>query len=44
MIHELTGITMEIQIRSNRMHEVAEYGSASHNNYKALLLPPATTM
>lgn len=39
LLHKPTGIRMELQLRSDRMHWIAEYGSASHNNYKALLLP-----
>lgn len=39
MYHISSRICMEIQIRSKRMHWISEYGAASHNNYKALLLP-----
>ena len=38
LIHE-TGIQLELQIRSERMHNFAEYGPAAHRNYKALILP-----
>jgi (p)ppGpp synthase/HD superfamily hydrolase len=34
---------MELQIRSSSMHYTAEYGKASHQNYKALLLPESTS-
>jgi GTP pyrophosphokinase len=37
--HKTQGLTLEVQIRSRRMHNIAEYGSASHKNYKALMLP-----
>ncbi|KAG7366056.1 GTP pyrophosphokinase [Nitzschia inconspicua] len=32
--------TMEIQVRSGEMHKVAEFGVASHWNYKAAAKPP----
>lgn len=32
--------TMEIQVRSGEMHKVAEFGVASHWNYKASAKPP----
>jgi ppGpp synthetase/RelA/SpoT-type nucleotidyltranferase len=32
--------TMEIQVRSGEMHKVAEFGVASHWNYKATAKPP----
>lgn len=32
--------TMEIQVRSGEMHKVAEFGVASHWNYKATSKPP----
>jgi len=41
--HNETGIFIEVQIRSERMHRVAEFGSAAHSNYKALLLGSPTT-
>lgn len=41
LVHKVTGISMEVQIRSSRMHWVAENGPASHNHYKALILPSA---
>ena len=40
--HKHTGVQMEIQIRSARMHWVAEFGSASHRFYKALALPTSS--
>ena len=40
--HQESGIFMEIQIRSDLMHWNAEFGKASHSNYKALLLPSQT--
>ena len=40
LVHLESGVKMEIQIRTSAMHIVAEFGSASHTNYKALLLPP----
>jgi len=43
LIHKLTGFQMELQIRSSSMHYTAEYGKASHQNYKALLLPESTS-
>jgi Region found in RelA / SpoT proteins len=41
--HRPTGVAMEIQIRSQRMHQEAEYGAAAHSKYKALVLPAAAT-
>ena len=41
LVHMESGVKMEIQIRTSAMHIVAEHGSASHTNYKALLLPPS---
>jgi Region found in RelA / SpoT proteins len=41
LLHRPTGIEMEIQIRSQRMHRDAEYGAAAHSKYKALVLPAA---
>jgi len=43
LMHRQTGIRLEVQIRSQRMHLVAEYGSAAHRNYKALALPVTTS-
>jgi len=43
LVHKLTGFQMELQIRSSSMHYTAEYGKASHQNYKALLLPESTS-
>jgi len=43
LMHRQTGIRLEVQIRSQRMHLVAEYGSAAHRNYKALALPATTS-
>lgn len=40
LVHEATEMSMEVQIRSQRMHERAESGPAAHNRYKALLFPP----
>jgi hypothetical protein len=37
--HKECGINLEVQIRSKEMHLEAEYGKASHSNYKALALP-----
>ena len=37
--HRPTSFQLEIQIRSARMHWTAEKGPASHNSYKALILP-----
>ena len=37
--HKECGINLEVQIRSKDMHLEAEYGRASHSNYKALALP-----
>jgi (p)ppGpp synthase/HD superfamily hydrolase len=34
--------TMEVQVRSGEMHKVAEFGVASHWNYKAAAKPPKT--
>ena len=39
LLHPKTGFLLELQIRSARMHRVAEHGPASHSFYKALLLP-----
>ena len=41
LVHAETSMTMEVQVRSQRMHTMAETGPASHNRYKALLLPPS---
>ena len=41
LAHAPTGLHLEVQIRSRRMHTEAEFGSASHTRYKALLLPPS---
>jgi ppGpp synthetase/RelA/SpoT-type nucleotidyltranferase len=37
--HKECGINLEVQIRSKDMHLEAEYGRASHSDYKALALP-----
>ena len=37
LVHRESGVTMEVQLRSLRMHLEAEYGGASHNRYKAML-------
>jgi Region found in RelA / SpoT proteins len=42
LVHRPSGVEMEIQIRSKRMHAEAEYGAAAHSKYKALVLPPAS--
>ena len=42
LYHKHTGVQMEVQIRSARMHWVAEFGSASHRFYKALALPTSS--
>ncbi|RYG65053.1 hypothetical protein EON64_12725, partial [archaeon] len=39
-----SGLRLEVQLRSLRMHEIAEYGSASHAKYKALLLSSSKTL
>ena len=39
MVHRDADISLEVQLRSARMHLEAEYGRASHANYKALILP-----
>jgi len=44
LIHKLTGFQLELQIRSSSMHDTAEYGRASHQNYKALLLPEQSSI
>lgn len=43
LMHRQTGIRLEVQIRSQRMHLVAEYGTAAHRNYKALALPATSS-
>lgn len=47
--HLTTAITyprrvLQVQLRSRRMHDMAETGPASHNRYKALMLPGAETI
>lgn len=44
LVHKLTGIQLELQIRSSSMHYTAEYGRASHQNYKALILPEQSSV
>ena len=39
LVHKDADISLEVQLRSVRMHLDAEYGRASHANYKALALP-----
>ena len=39
LINKSSGINLEVQLRSTRMHMEAEYGRASHSRYKALMLP-----
>ena len=43
LMHGVTDISLEVQLRSVRMHIDAEYGRASHANYKALALPASVT-
>jgi len=35
MVHASSGLHLEVQLRTRHMHYEAEYGSASHNNYKS---------
>ena len=44
LVHKESGIKMEVQIRSQRMHWEAEYGAAAHTKYKALLLPEVSSV
>jgi hypothetical protein len=39
LVHAATGVNLEVQLRSSRMHMEAEYGRASHSSYKAMMLP-----
>ena len=39
LVHRESGVRMELQIRSQRMHWEAEHGAAAHSKYKALVLP-----
>jgi len=39
LTHRESGVRMELQIRSQRMHWEAEHGVAAHSKYKALVLP-----
>lgn len=39
LLHKSSGMRLEIQLRTERMHDMAEVGPASHLRYKALLLP-----
>lgn len=39
LVHAATGVNLEVQLRSSRMHMEAEYGRASHTKYKAMMLP-----
>ena len=39
LIHKESAISLEVQLRSMRMHMEAEFGRASHTKYKALALP-----
>jgi len=43
LVHKETSVRLEVQVRSQRMHMEAEHGTASHSNYKALLLPSTAT-